>query len=146
MMTDKELFELVDKLKETEDTFEKNHIKSELTYELAHQLNRKVISMSTYEKFLKWSEGITLKEFKEEVEKLGLEIEEDKYWLKWHIKFKGCVVATIDPINDSIMQTSTLFYQLYFKNRLFELLVNLANTYKEDRDLEDFFEEWQYEE
>lgn len=145
-MTDEELFELMDELKETKDTFEKKHIKSELVYELADQLDRKVISRDMLEKYLKWSEGITLKEFKEEVEKLGLTIEEDKYWLKWHIKFKGCIVATIDPINDSVMQTSTLFFKLYFKNRLFELLVNLANTYKEDRHLEDFFEEWQYEE
>lgn len=104
------------------------------------------VSKSSYEKYKKWSQGITLKEFKEEVEKLGLVVEEDKYNLDWCIKFKGCIVATIDPINDCVMQTSILFYKLYFKDKLFELLTNLAYTCREDRHVEDFFEEWQYEE
>lgn len=104
------------------------------------------ISKLTYEKYKKWVVGITLKEFKEEVEKLGCEIGEDKYSLGWRIKFKGCIVAKIDLINECVMWTSNLFYKLPFKRRLFELLTNLAYTCKEDRDLEDYFEEWQYEE
>ena len=104
------------------------------------------VSKLTHEKYKKWVGGITLKEFRDEVEKLGLVIEEDKYNLDWYIKFKGCTVATIDPINDCVMRTSRLFYRLPFKYKLFELLTNLAYNCKEDRDLEDFFEEWQYEE
>lgn len=104
------------------------------------------ISKLTYEKYKKWVGGITLKEFRDEVEKLGLVIEEDKYNLDWYIKFKSCTVATIDPINDCTMQTSKLFYMLPFKYELFELLTNLAYTWKMDRQLNDYFEEWQYEE
>lgn len=100
-----------------------------------------------YERYKKWAYGITLKEFKEEVEKLGLTIEEDKYSLGWCIKFNGCIVAKIDPINECMMRTSNQFYKLPpFKYRLFELLTNLAYTCREDRHIEDYFEEWQYEE
>lgn len=104
------------------------------------------VSKTLYDKYIKWAGGITLKEFKEGVEKLGLSIEEDKYNLDWHIKIKGCTVATIDPINECTMQTSKLFYMLPFKYELFELLANLAYTCEEDRHLEDYFEGWQYEE
>lgn len=104
------------------------------------------VSKSTYEKYKKWVGGITLKEFRDEVEKLGLAIEEDKYNLDWYIKYQGCTVATIDPINECVMRTSRLFYRLPFKYKLFELLANLAYTWKEDRQLNDYFEEWQYEE
>lgn len=104
------------------------------------------ISKSTYEKYKKWVGGITLKEFRDEVEKLGLVVEEDKYNLDWYIKFKGCKVATIDPIYECTMQTSTTFHALSFKYELFELLTNLAYTCREDRHIEDYFEEWQYEE
>ena len=102
------------------------------------------ILKSEYERYKKWSQGITLKEFREEVEKLGLTIEETDN-LDWDIKFKGCRVATIDPFNECTIQTSTTFYTLRFKYELFELLTNLAYTCKEDRHLEDYFEEWQYE-
>lgn len=104
------------------------------------------ILKAEYERYKKWAYGITLKEFKEEVEKLGCEIGEDKYSLGWRIKFKGCIVAKIDLINECVMWTSNLFYKLQFKRELFELLTNLAYTCKEDRHLEDYFEEWQYEE
>lgn len=114
-------------------------------YEEAGMMETVSVSKSSFEKYKKWVGGITLKEFREEVEKIGLTVEEDKYKLDWHIKFKGCIVATIDPINDCVMQTSKLFYKLYFRDQLFELLTNLAYTCKEDRCLEDYFEGWQYE-
>lgn len=103
------------------------------------------VSKAEYERYKEWSQGITLKEFRKEVEKLGLTIEETDNF-DWNIKFRGCKVATIDPINECVMRTSRLFYRLPFKYKLFELLTNLAYNCKEDRDLEDFFEEWQYEE
>jgi hypothetical protein len=99
------------------------------------------ILKAEYERYKKWAYGITLKEFKEEIERLGLTIEEDKYNIVWHIKYKGCLVATIDPVNECMMQTSKLFYKLDFKFELFELLTGLAFTSKENRHLEDFFEE-----
>lgn len=145
-MADRELFELVDELKKTEKISLRNDLKYKILQKLANEFDSYLVTKPSFEKYKKWVNGITLKEFKEEVEKLGLTIEEDKYWLKWHIKFKGCIVATIDPINDSVMQTSTLFFKLYFKDKLFELMTNLAYTCKEDRGLEDYFEEWQYEE
>lgn len=104
------------------------------------------IAKAEYERYKKWSQGITLKEFKEEVEKLGLTVEDDKYSLGWCIKFNGCIVAKIDPINECTIRTSNLFYKLNFKYELFELLTNLAFTCKEDRHIEDYFEKWQYEE
>lgn len=104
------------------------------------------VSKKSYDRFRNWIGGITLKEFYDGILRLGLTIEEDKYKLEWNIKFKGCIVASIDPINECVMRTSNLFYKLYFKYELFELLTNLAYTCKEDRHLEDFFEEWQYEE
>lgn len=103
------------------------------------------VSKSTYEEYKKWVGGITLKEFRDEIEKLGLTIEEDKYNLDWNIKFKGCIVAIIDPVNEYMLQTSKLFYKLYFKDKLFKLLTNLAYTCKENRHLEYYFEEGQYE-
>lgn len=102
------------------------------------------VSKTLYGKFLKWAGGITLKEFRQGVKELGLSIEEDNL-LNWNIMLKGCKIATIDPINECTMQTSNLFYTLSFKYELFELLTNLAYTWKEDRQLYDFFEEWQYE-
>lgn len=99
------------------------------------------ILKAEYERYKKWAYGITLKEFREEVEKLGCEIGEDKYSLGWRIKFKGCILAKIDLINECVMWTSNLFYKLPFKRRLFELLTGLAFTSKENRHLEDFFEE-----
>lgn len=103
------------------------------------------ISKVEYDKYKKWAQGITLKEFREEIEKLGLTIEETDNF-DWNIKFKGCKVATIDPIYECTMQTSTTFHALSFKYELFELLTNLAYTCREDRHIEDYFEEWQYEE
>lgn len=103
------------------------------------------VSKSEYERYKKWSQGITLKEFRNEIEKLGLTIEETDSF-DWNIKFKGCKVATIDPIYECTMQTSTTFYALSFKYELFELLTNLAYTCREDRHIEDYFEEQQYEE
>lgn len=103
------------------------------------------ILKAEYERYKKWAYGITLKEFREEVEKLGLTIEEDSS-LNWNIKLEGCKVASIDPINECVMQTSGRFYIFHFKYKLFELLTNLAYTCKEDRHIEDYFEEWQYEE
>lgn len=105
----------------------------------------KIVSKSSFERYQKWSQGITLKEFVDEVKKLGLTIEETDN-LNWDIKFKGCTVATIDPFYECTMQTSTTFYKLRFKYELFELLTNLAYTCREDRHLEDYFEDWQYEE
>lgn len=98
------------------------------------------ILKAEYERYKKWAYGITLKEFKEEIKKLGLTIEETDNF-DWNIKFKGCKVATIDPVNECMMQTSKLFYKLDFKFELFELLTGLAFTSKENRHLEDFFEE-----
>ena len=103
------------------------------------------ILKSEYDRYKKWAYGITLKEFKEEVEKLGCEIGEDEN-ANYKILYYGCKVATIDPVNECTMQTSNIFYKLQFKRELFELLTNLAYTCKEDRHLEDYFEEWQYEE
>lgn len=103
------------------------------------------ISKVEYERYKKWSQGITLKEFVDEIIKLDMNIIEDDN-LDWHIKFKGCEVATVDPFNECTMQTSTTFYMLSFKYELFELLTNLAYTCEEDRHLEDYFEGWQYEE
>ena len=104
------------------------------------------ISKSTYEKYKKWTQGITLKEFEREVRRLGLTIEENRSNLNWNIKVIRCTVATIDPINECTMQTSKQFYKFHFRDELFELLTNLAYTCKEDRHLADYFEEWQYEE
>lgn len=140
-MTDKELFELVDELKETNYPYDKSMIKNRILHGLAGTLNKYVVTQEYHETFMKWCRGITLKEFKEEIERLGLTIEEDKYNIVWHIKYKGCLVATIDPVNECMMQTSKLFYKLDFKFELFELLTGLAFTSKENRHLEDFFEE-----
>lgn len=109
------------------------------------EIEKVSVSKSEYERYKKWSQGITLKEFREEVEKLGLTIEETDNF-DWNIKFRGCKVATIDPIYGCTMQTSTRFHALPFKYELFELLTNLAYTCREDRHIEDYFEEWQYEE
>lgn len=103
------------------------------------------VSKAEYERYKEWSQGITLKEFREEVEKLGLTIEETDNF-DWNIKFRECKVATIDPIYECTMQTSTTFHGLSFKYELFELLTNLAYTCREDRHIEDYFDEWQYEE
>lgn len=103
------------------------------------------ILKSEYERYKKWSQGITLKEFVDGIKKLGLTIEETDNF-DWNIKFKGCKVANIDPIYECTMQTSTTFHALSFKYELFELLTNLAYTCREDRYIEDYFEDWQYEE
>lgn len=142
-MTDKELFELVDKLKETNYPYDKSMIKNRILHGLAGTLNKYVVTQEYHEMFMKWCQGITLSEFVDEIKKLGMTIIEDDN-LDWHIKFKGCEVATLDPINECMMQTSKLFYELDFKFELFELLTGLAFTCKENRHLEDFFEEWQY--
>lgn len=102
------------------------------------------VSKTEYERYKKWAYGITLKEFVTECTKLGILI--DQYNYKWDLKFKGCHIATIDPLDECTMQTSDLFYKLQFKYELFELLTNLAYTCREDRHIEDYFEEWQYEE
>lgn len=104
------------------------------------EIEKVSVSKTEYERYKKWSQGITLKEFREEVEKLGLTIEEDSS-LNWNIKIGGCKVASIDPINECVMQTSGRFYIFHFKCELFALLTNLAYTCREDRHIEDFFEE-----
>ena len=119
-------------------------IKNRILQGLASTLNKYVVSKEYHEMYMRWCRGITLKEFREEIERLGLTIEETDS-LDWDIKFKGCRVATIDPIYVCTMQTSTTFHALSFKYELFELLTNLAYTCREDRHLEDYFEEWQYE-
>lgn len=144
-MTDEVLFKLVDELKEAKNIIVESDIKRRILQMLVNEFDLIYVAKQSYEKYRKWAYGITLKEFREEVEKLGLTIEETDSF-DWNIKFRGCKVATIDPIYECTMQTSTTFYALSFKYELFELLTNLAYTCREDRHLEDYFEDWQYEE
>jgi hypothetical protein len=89
--------------------------------------------------------GMTLKEFEEEINKLGMTIKEGDN-LDWHILYHGCEMAVIDPVTECRMSTMKYVRPFDLEWKLYILLSDLAGTCLYDRHLEDYFEEWQYEE
>lgn len=98
------------------------------------------ILKAEYERYKKWAYGITLKEFAIECTKLGVLIKQDVN-IKWILLYRGNEVAMIDPKNEYMIRTYNAFSNLPIRDELFELLISLACTQRENRHLEDFFEE-----
>ena len=136
---DEKLYEFVDELKKQISYLKKSRIKKEMLEFLADQFDLNLMPKGLFAKCIKREQGITLKEFVTECTKLGVLV--NQFNDKWTLRFRGCNIATIDPLNECVMLTDKLFYKIPLRYELFELLTNLAYTCKEDRHIEDFFEE-----